>query len=60
LADLTLGEFTVLAIYAFILPLIMMNLLIVLMGNTYEKVQSNFKSADATALASMLYEVESL
>lgn len=30
------------------------------MGNTYAVVQFNFKSADATALATMLYEVESL
>lgn len=47
-------------IYTFILTLVMMNLLIALMGNTYEKVQSNYKSADATALAQMIFEIESL
>jgi uncharacterized membrane protein len=42
------------AIFAFLLPLIMMNLLIGIMSSVYEKVQSNAKAADAKALAFLL------
>lgn len=54
----SLGQFIIVAIFTFVLTLVMMNLLIALMGNAYERVQANNRAADAKALAYMLLEIE--
>jgi hypothetical protein len=44
--------------FSFFIPLVLMNMLIALMSDSYARVQSNAASADARALAEMLQELE--
>jgi len=47
-------------IFTFFIPLLLMNLLIAIMSDTYSRVQSNAISSDARALAEMILEMEEL
>lgn len=44
--------------FSFLVPLVLMNMLIALMADSYTRVQSNAVAADARALAEMLLEME--
>lgn len=46
--------------FSFFVPLLLMNLLIAIMSDVYERVQSNVNSADARILAEMIFEMEEL
>ena len=60
LSEYTSGQYIVLAIFAFALPLVMMNMLIANMGSTYERVQNQYMAADAKGLVQLLLEVDKL
>lgn len=49
-----LTKFIIFGIFAFIVPLVMMNLLIALMSDSYARIQSNARAADNKSLAAML------
>ena len=51
-------RFFLFAIFAFMLTLLMMNLLIAIMSEIVGKVHENSQAADSRSLAEMLYEVE--
>ena len=53
-------RYLVFAAFTFIIPLTLMNLLIAIMGDAYNRVQENSKAADARALANMELEMEQL
>jgi hypothetical protein len=47
-------------IFIFFIPLILMNMLIAIIGNTYGRVQADIEAADCRNLANLLLEVEEL
>jgi hypothetical protein len=49
-------NFCVFVFFSFIIPLVLMNLLIAIMSDSYARVQENSKSADSRALANMILE----
>src|ERR1700761_1861799 len=51
-------QFFVFAIFAFFIPLTLMNMLIAIMSDVYQRVQENAVSADAKSLADMTLEME--
>jgi len=55
-----LFEFFIFALFSFFIPLTLMNMLIAIMADAYERVQSNAISADAKQLAEMEHEYEEL
>ena len=46
------------ALFTFFTSLVLMNLLIAIMSDSYERVQANAAAADARALAEMILEME--
>lgn len=51
-------RFIVFIIFSFLIPLVLMNMLIALMSDSYSRVQTNAVAADAKALAEMEAEME--
>ena len=51
-------HFIIFVIFSFFIPLVLMNMLIAIMSNTYARVQSNSAAADARQLAEMIQEME--
>lgn len=51
-------QFFIFIMFSFLVPLVLMNMLIALMADSYTRVQSNAVAADARALADMLMEME--
>jgi len=47
-------------IFSFFVPLTLMNMLIAIMSDAYERVQSNAQAADTKILADMILEMEEL
>ena len=47
-------QFAVFIMFSFLVPLVLMNMLIAIMSDSYSRVQSNAVAADARALAEML------
>jgi hypothetical protein len=46
-------KFFIFMMFSFLIPLVLMNMLIALMSDSYSRVQTNAVSADAAALAEM-------
>lgn len=57
-AEAAVVKFFVFALFSFIIPLVLMNLLIAIMSDSYARIQENSKAADARALADMEMEME--
>ncbi len=55
-----LVQFLIFALFLFFIPLVLMNMLIAIMSDAYERVQSNAQSADSKILADMILEMEEL
>jgi len=53
-------QFIIFALFSFFVPLVLMNMLIAIMSDVYERVQSNAAAADARQLAEMIHEMEEL
>lgn len=53
-------QFVIFFIFSFFIPLMLLNMLIAIMSDVYERVQSNVTSADARSLAEMILEMEEL
>lgn len=53
-------QWSVFAISTITIPLVMFNLLITIMGDTYDRVQANLEVADSKELASLILDVESV
>ena len=51
-------KFVIFLIYSLLIPIVLMNLLIAILSDAYERVQSQAKSADIKVLASLIQEVE--
>jgi hypothetical protein len=47
-------QFFIFIMFSFLVPLVLMNMLIAIMSDSYARVQSNSVAADAKALAEML------
>ena len=60
LAEFSTVKFFVFVFFSFVIPLVLMNLLIAIMSDSYARVQENAKAADARAMASMILEQEEL
>ena len=58
--DYTTTGFIIFAFFSFFVTLIMMNLLIAIMSDSYERVQANSLAADARILASLILEMEEI
>lgn len=51
-------QYFIFIMFSFLVPLVLMNMLIAIMSDSYARVQSNSIAADARALAEMLEEME--
>ncbi len=58
--QITMFEYVVFVFFVFFITLVLMNLLIAIMGNTFANVQANIVSADLRILAKMLIEIEEI
>jgi F0F1-type ATP synthase membrane subunit b/b' len=58
--EFTTVKFTVFVLFTFFIPLLLMNMLIAIMSDAYERVQSNAAAADARQLADMQLEYEEI
>lgn len=56
--DIPIPNFLIFVLFSFLIPLVLMNMIIALMGDSYTRVQTNAIAADARALADMLFELE--
>ena len=48
------------SLFCFLIPLLLMNMMIAILSDSYERIQSNAVSADAKAMADMLLEIEQI
>ena len=53
-------KFAIFMIFSFFIPLVMMNLLIAIMSDSYARIQENAVVTDARSLAGMILETEQL
>lgn len=58
--DFGVFKFFMFMIFTFFIPLLLMNMLIAIMSDTYSRVQANAIASDARALADMILEMEQL
>jgi hypothetical protein len=60
IAEIEYGEFIILTWYMAMITFFLMNLLLAVVGSTYEKVLSNVKAIDAQVVSYMVYEYETI
>ncbi len=60
LDNFTLTQFLIFVIYSFFVPILLLNMLIAIMSDSYERVMANAIPADCRQLASMLVELEQI
>jgi uncharacterized membrane protein len=58
--DFSSVKFFIFVLFTFFIPLLLMNMLIAIMSDAYERVQANSAAADARSLADMELEYEEL
>jgi hypothetical protein len=56
--EFSITKFIVFMVSSFVVPLVMMNLLIALISDSYAKIQENQVSTNSRSLAEMLLEME--
>ena len=58
--DLSPTEFLIFVIYSFFVPILLLNMVIAIITDSYERVMANSVPADCRKLATMLVEMEEI